>query len=176
MIDYSVLSDYFEGLAAKHKPIGHTPEAPRFAELDMDELLSTLKTKMDTTHPVMLFMMPEGSMGWRNNQVVDVNRAEFYILKNVGKPDPAKRKAILQSCKTIARDICVRIHFEKTSQNTVVNSPYPKFVRSFDLNQVRYFRVGPVFNACYGWRVELDFDDTAPPRLTDSDWTDLDGE
>lgn len=175
MIDYSVLSSYFEGLATKYKPIGHTPEAPRFAEMDMDELLGSLKTGLDTTHPVMLFMMPEGSLAWRHNQVDDNNRAEFYILQHLGKTDPVKRKAILQSTKVIFRDILYRIQFEKYQLNKG-SELYPKFVRAFDLNQVRYFRVGPILNSCYGWRIELDFQDNAPAVLTDSDWTDLDGD
>jgi hypothetical protein len=173
MINYSSLSAYFEELAAKYKPIGHTPENPRFAEMDMDELLSALKTGLDTTNPVLLFMMPEGAMGWRNDKVVDLNRAEFYILQHLGKPDPAKRKAILQSCKEIARAILVRIQYEKYQLHKGLGD-HPTFVRSFDLNQVRYFRVGPIMNSCYGWRIELDFEDTAPALMKDSDWSDLD--
>ena len=175
MILFSEYSDYFEGLAAKYKPIGHTDQDPRFALLDIDDILSTQRGKLDFTNPVMVLENPEGQLSWVHNQLSDRKFGAFHILKNVPRNDPEKKKAVMDECQTHGKAIIARMQYEKFSlHKDNSDSPYAQMLKFFDLNEVKYHKVGPLFNDCFGWRFEFEFARQSPLPFDSDDWTDFD--
>lgn len=174
MILFSEYCDYFEDLATKAKAIAHTSEAPRFAILDIDDILSTQRTGLDFTNPVLILENPEGELGWIHNQLSDVKYGAFHILKNVPRNDPEKKRAVMDECMILGRQIISRMQYEKTSQHKDADSPYPVMLRFFVLDRLKYNKIGPLFDSCFGWRFEFQFAKQTPLPFDSDEWSDFD--
>lgn len=175
MILFSEYCDYFEGLARKFKSIGHSDEVPRFANLDIDDILSSQRTKLDFTNPVMILENPEGQLSWIHGQLSDRKLGAFMILKNVPRNDPEKKKAVMDECQTLGQAIIARMQYEKINLHKAnLDSPYESMIKFFDLNEVKYNKVGPIFNDCFGWRFEIEFARQDPLPFDSDEWTDFD--
>lgn len=175
MITFTEYVEYFEGLASKFKSIGHSEATPRFAILDIDDIIGSQRTNLDFTNPVLILENPEGELSWIHNQLADTKYGAFHILKNVPRNDPAKKKLALDECQALGQKLIARMQYEKIDQHSKgVSSLYPVMLRFFVLDRSKYNKVGPIFNDCFGWRFEFEFAQQTPLPFDSDDWTDFD--
>lgn len=171
MILYSDLESYMKRLATGLTLIGHTEEAPRFTSLDIDDILSQIKSELDTNYPVMILENPEGEMGFKHDRLYDGNYCAFHILQDVNRSNPTQKRQVMDKAKEIGTKVLLLIEKDRQKRFKGINTP-PRFVLNFDLDQVKYQKIGPIFGSCYGWRFEFEIGEETPINLilNDSEW------
>ncbi len=172
MYSFSAYVNYFRDLATKFKPIGHSELRQRFAVMGITDILSNAKGPMDTTNPCMILERPEGALTFRNDALMDESLGAFYLIKHVGRKDPAALLAVHDEMKALAHQIILRMQYEKKERSRS-NKTFPFHSLFFQLDRVKYFPIGPIMDQCYGWRIEVDLTDTSPLTFDLNDWTDL---
>ena len=171
MILFSDLENYLKSKAIGFTRIGHTEEAPRFATLDIDDILSLSKTELDTNFPVMIMENPEGEMGFKHDRLYDGNYCAFHILQQVNRNDPASKRAVMDTCKEIGTKVLLYIEQDRQKRFKGDSTP-PRLVMHFSLDQVKYQKIGPIFSSCYGWRFEFEVGEETPLSfiLDEDEW------
>lgn len=164
MLTYSEYEDYFRNLATSFSLIGHTEAASRFATMDIDSILSNQRGALDFTHPTMILENPEGAMEWKHDRMKDENLGAFHILQHVSRNNPEQKRAVMDLAKAIGTKIIAKMQTEKIARMKGDNTQ-KRFLLYFDLSQVRYQKVGPVFSDCYGWRFEFNIAQETPLSL-----------
>lgn len=172
MKSFSAYVDYFRNLATQFKAIGHTEQNQKFAIMGITDILSDVRGKMDTKSPVLIVERPEGALAFRNDALMDSSLGAFYIVKNVNRSNPTELETVHDEMKELAMKVVLRMQYEKNKRNRSDKS-FPFHALFFQLDQVKYFPVGPILGSCYGWRVEVDLIDTSPLTFSLDDWTDL---
>jgi hypothetical protein len=173
MILFSELESYMKSKAIGFTLIGHTDEAPRFASLDIDDILSLAKSELDTNFPVMVLENPEGEMGFKHDRLYDGNYCAFHIVQNVNRNNPTSKREVMDLCKEIGTKVLLYIELDRQKRYRGINTP-PRFVLNFNLNEVKYQKLGPIFSSCYGWRFEFEVGEETPiETIIDPDeWVD----
>lgn len=161
MILFSDIENYLIRKAKGFTLIGHTEANPRFANMDIDDILSMAKSELDTNFPVMIMENPEGEMGFKHDRLYDGNYCAIYIIKHVDRNNPSHKRQVMDLCKEIITKVMCLIHEDKEKRMRGINTP-PRFVTYFDLNDVKYQKIGPIFSGCYGWRAEFDIGEETP--------------
>lgn len=169
MITYSEYEDYFQSLAKAYKPIAHTESHPRFAFMDIDSILSMSKTAMNMTDPCMILENPEGQLDHKNEKLRDENFGAFHILQHVSRSEPEKKREVMDRTKQIGIALIGRMFLDKT-RHFKGQGTAPIMLRFFDLSQVKYMKVGPIFSECYGWRFEFNLGKETPFLYEEDDW------
>lgn len=162
MILFSDLESYLKRLATGLTLIGHTEEAPRFATLDIDDILSMAKSELDTNFPVMIMENPEGEMGFKHDRLYDGNYCAFHILQYVDRGNPATKRQVMDLCKQIGTKVLLLIEKDRQKWFNGTTVKPPRFVLNFTLDQVKYQKIGPIFSSCYGWRFEFEIGQETP--------------
>jgi hypothetical protein len=169
MLTYSDYENYLRTLAEKFKGIGHTEEAPRFALMDIDDIISLTKTELDMDFPCMILENPEGKLEYKHDRIKDQNLGAFMIIKRATRGDAAMKRQVMNMAKEIGTKIVAKMQVDKVSRfkgdNTV-----PKLVLYFDLSQVDYNKIGPIFSDCYGWRFEFEIGQEDALPYDEADW------
>src|SRR5690606_38498972 len=109
MISYTEYEDYFNSLARAYKEVAHTDEHPRFAILDIDDIISLQKTAMNMERPCMILENPEGQLDHKNNKLRDENFGAFLILQRATRNDPIKKRAVMELTKQVGLGIIGRM-------------------------------------------------------------------
>jgi len=172
MILFTDLENYLKRLATGLTLISHTEEAPRFATLDIDDILSLGKSELDTNFPVMIMENPEGEMGFKHDRLYDGNYCAFHILQQVDRGNPTTKREVMNRCKEIGTKILLLIEKDRQKRFKGVDPAPPRFVGYFDLDQVKYQKIGPIFSSCYGWRFEFEIGQETPISyiLDEDEW------
>ena len=172
MLLFTDIESYLKRLATGLTLIGHTEEAPRFATLDIDDILSLSKSDMDTNFPVMIMENPEGQMGFKHDRLYDGNYCAFHILQHVDRGNPSDRRTVMDRCKEIGTKVLLIIEKDRQKRFKGISPAPPRFVTYFDLDQVKYLKIGPIFSSCYGWRFEFEIGQETPidTILSNDDW------
>jgi hypothetical protein len=163
MLTFSQYESYFEDLATRFIPIGHTPEVRRFAMMDIDEIISLAKTGMDMDHPCLILENPEGKMEYKHDRILDENLGAFHIIKRVSRGDATKKREVMDLTKAIGTKLVAKMQLDKIGRFKGDNT-IPRMILYFNLSEVSYNKIGPIFSDCYGWRFtfELGQEDQLP--------------
>jgi len=170
MITYSEYEAYFEGLATSLVDIAHTEQKPQFAIMDIDDILGSQRGKIDFTSPVMILENPEGRLAYKHDQLQDENLGAFHILQDAGRDNPTRKRQVMDLTKTIGTKVISRMQYDKIQKSTGT-AGIPQMLLYFDLAQVRYLKIGPIFSGCYGWRFEFNLAEQTPIIYDADDWT-----
>jgi hypothetical protein len=173
MILFSELEAYMISLATGFTRIGHTEEAPRFATLDIDDILGGQRGELDFNHPILILENPEGEMGFKHDRLYDGNYCAFHILQEVNRNDPAAKRQVMDDCKEIGTKVLLYIELDRQKRFKGTNTP-PRFVLNFNLSDVKYQKIGPIFSGCFGWRFEFEIGQETPIEyiLDEEEWVD----
>jgi hypothetical protein len=160
-VDNNEIEGFFEDVARRYRPIGHTELRPRFCRFDMEELAGKLRQDIDLSEYCLLMEAPTGKLfdnGYDGH--ADLQDLAFWVVKNVQTNNFDQERQVLADTRRMGRAIIRRIH-------TRLNEAQP-----FDLNTVTYDKVGPVFGNAYGYRYAFVQDDSRQPENDDQDWED----
>ncbi|AWW31828.1 hypothetical protein DN752_17760 [Echinicola strongylocentroti] len=170
MINYTDYESYFLNLAKDYKPISHTEDSPRFAFMDIDEILSVAQTAMNMANPCMVLENPEGELEYINSNIRDTNYGAFMILQRVTIQNAEDKRLKMDNCKQIGMAIINQMFRHKVQLASGRGTGIPKMLSLFDLSQVKYNKVGPVFQNCYGWRFEINMAQGSQLQYVEDDW------
>lgn len=169
MLLYSDYESYLKSLAEKFKGISHTEEVPRFALMDIDDIISAAKTELDMDHPCMILENPEGQLEYKHDRIKDQNLGAFMIIQRATRGDAALKRQVMNTTKEIGAKIVAKMQVDKT-QRFKGDNTVPRLVLYFDLSQVGYNKIGPIFSDCYGWRFEFEIGQEDALPYDESEW------
>jgi hypothetical protein len=169
MIRFSEYENFFIDLATDFKPISHTPENPKFAMMDIDDIISSKRTEMDFSTPCMILENFEGDFQYKHNQLKEEAMGAFLILKNVDRNNPSEKRSVMDQTKEIGTKIICRMQQQREtvfSGNTAV-APVLKY---FQLNEVKYQKISNIMGGCHGWRFEFNLGNEYIMPYDANDW------
>jgi hypothetical protein len=158
---YQQHNTLFERIANRH------PDIRFFHELEEGEILSG-KFRTAIKFPAMILEYPD--LGFNDNRT-NVNQ-DFLpfglaILMHVSKSkmgDEAFLKDLLTVTQRIALDSISYLRNVRRTDGTFF----------LETNNIRLNKVGPVFDNCYGWRVELRYQMWVDLNYYEDEWNDYD--
>lgn len=171
-MDADKFEEYFEDMAIHNKAIAHTPESRRFARLNIEEVLSGMRGDLDLSNWCLILEMYEGRLSENNSDnIMDNQASAFMVIKSVTQGDFSQERLTLKDAKIIAFQFLKKIRkdarvFPKTEANR-----YNGLVKNFDINTVGYNKVGPVFDNCFGFRIEFSFSESISMAYDPNDFT-----
>jgi hypothetical protein len=172
MILFTEYESYFESLATDFKPISHTKEKPRFALMDIDDILSSQKTALDFNFPVMILENFEGQLNYKHSKMADLPQGAFHILQNVNRNNPAQKREVMDLTKSLGLKIITKMHMERLSLFSGASN-VNKVLMYFLLDSVRYQKVSNVFSGCHGWRFEFNLGYESTLDYQEDEWFSL---
>jgi hypothetical protein len=172
MITFSAYESYFENLAKDFKPISHTDEAPRFAMMDIDDIISSQRTGLDFTNPCMILENFEGEIQYKHNQLADQQYGAFLIIQQVDRNNPVQKREVLDRCKDYGIRLITWMQIERKALFGGDHEAN-RILLYFDMNQVRYQKISNIFSGCHGWRFEIKLGEEAALPFNRYEWYSL---
>ncbi|MGI4865451.1 MAG: hypothetical protein ACRYFZ_16125 [Janthinobacterium lividum] len=160
-MNFTDYSDYFEGLATKLRDVAHTPDAPKFARFNIEEILAGLAHGLDPTTPCLLLESFEGRLSEEGDNVMDTQDAAFLIMQHCELEDFAAQNAIIDLAKRIGFKVISKMRHDARAGTGL---------QHFDRNSVGYEKVGPIFGQCFGYRFTFSFFNPVSLRVNPADW------
>lgn len=160
MIDVEDYIEYFEALANTHKKIRNGLDGEkRFTPISMEDVINNINHNLtfrpqDGEADYALMLLENISGQFRGRDVRNLNDepdGAFVILKHCPAEDYDRERAIYKECKLIAVSLLGTMtkDYEENANN---------IMQYFEPSTgVRYMKVGPVFDNCFGIRVEFGF-------------------
>ena len=143
---------YFLDLAAKSVAIAHSQATPRFAMLNPYELTSRTAS-LNYAGPIMLLDFLDATLAASNNdQLVLNSRGAFTLIEQAPRDDFAARDAAHQAMHALCLTLLSRMQYDQDTG----------LLPSWRADRSRLEPVGPLLDACYGYRCELLFTQHEP--------------
>lgn len=160
MIDTQDYIDYFKALAIAHKKIRHDLDGEkRFTPISIEDLINNINHNL-TFRPAngeadyALMLLEEISGQFRGQNVGNMNDepdGAFVIMKHCPPEDFDRERAIYKECKLIAVSLLGTMTNDyETNANNIMQYLEPN-------KGIRYMKVGPAYDNCFGIRVEFSF-------------------
>lgn len=140
MADISSYIEYFRRLAAEHKDING------FYMMDINEILDGLRSTVK--YPALILENLSGSYLASNlDNPFEVINGGFLIIDHLPNPDDFQGEvAIIDRMKQIGQQVIARMLYDKMKCELLAEKAIP----GFDLNEVTFEVIGPVFDNDYG--------------------------
>ncbi|NJO90764.1 MAG: hypothetical protein HC831_18720 [Chloroflexia bacterium] len=154
---YQQYNEIFEEMANRH------PSIQFFHEIDEDEIISG-QFRSKIRFPAFILEYP--ALGFNDNRtnVNQVFPAAFAVLKQLtGKQlgHAPSIRAIMNETNIIMLDLISYLREKRRTDGNFY----------LETNLVKLDKVGPVFDACYGWRCELTFQSWVDLNFKPEEWT-----
>ncbi len=169
------LSDYdayFEDIATRMVDVAHTPDGKKkFSHYHIEEVITGLRGDLDLTGYCLLLEDPTGQfVKVAGDQIKDLQNGAFLIIRHVPLDDFEMEREVLAVSMELSREVAARM---LDDQILAINtSDKPKFLRGLRLEGFQYQKAAQIFDNCYGYRMEFQYLDTEPLRITPSRWID----
>ncbi|MER0442710.1 hypothetical protein [Emticicia sp. W12TSBA100-4] len=155
---------FFEEIATKYKPIGHTPQKRQFASMSQAEILAGQRTKLDMTKWTMVLLKCEPKMvqnGSKQTRMMYVGA--FEIVKKLDRNDLDKVQV-----QDDAFAMCIGILAKLLKMN--LKREFPLGI--IDENSIDFYPVDQVFDTAVGYGMEFRFDEgfCRNENYIDNDW------
>ncbi len=161
--------DYFEGIATQHKEIQHTDAKKHFARINIEEVLTGLRSSIFT--PALILESFEGGLiDNKSDNILADRMGAFMILKEVEHDNFKQEAEFLDDCERIGLDAIRRMR-----RDARVQPIQARLLRGLQLSKVGWMKVGPVFDNWYGYRFTFSLEDHENMKYDDSKWLDGNG-
>jgi len=159
---------YFENTAKRLIAIQHTATKKHFCTFSVEEALSSLR---DMLYPALCLEIPiEKLSDALSDNIRAITSGGVLILKKVAQPNPQEIVAALKETYVIASDIESKMLNDRKKADQQ-SSTYPEnLLKHLDVNTLLLTDVGPVFDSCYGWRLDFQFNGPKNLELDESKW------
>jgi len=162
--------DYFRNAAINHKQLLHdTNGKVSFYRMDIEELLSGLRTNLKSIS--LIIESPEKrTQDLLSDNPRKVITGAFLVIGPVKKNDFNDEVSVLDKTEAITEDILSKIKNDCSKYRR--DSSWPRVIKGFDPSTIRSQKVGPLFNNFYGWRTEIQINQTYSNNLIldESNW------
>ncbi len=169
MLNLSDIKTYWKNAAIRNKAIGHVEGGEKhFSSYTAEEALATIK---DMKYPYLAAELPEIHMGDANSDNVRMNfNGGILILKKATAGDYLKIQAAYDEMFIIGRQLLTKLYNDRKKANDY-NIPMPEaMMKQLDIPLLNMVEVGPVFDSCYGWRINYQINTPDNLELDESEW------
>lgn len=151
--------NYFKEAAKSNKVLKHleTPNRITFCKMNIDEILTLLKTDLVGTSMVLENFQKRGQDLLSDNKRKIITGA-FLIIKYVESGNFDAEIAALDETEAVAEQILAKITNDNIKFRHSKNHPWK--IKGFDPNSVRQNVVVNLFDGWFGWRTEFSIDQT----------------
>ncbi|RYE90580.1 MAG: hypothetical protein EOO37_02630 [Cytophagaceae bacterium] len=160
-MNFTDYSNYFELLATKLIDVAHTPDNPKFARFNIEEILAGLAHGLDPETPCLLLESFEGRLSEEGDNVIDTQDAAFLIIQSCELEAFAAQNDIIDRAKQIGFKVIAKLRHDARAGEGL---------KYFERNSVGYEKVGPIFGNCYGYRFTFSFFNGVSLKLNPADW------
>ena len=169
MLNVAKYISYFKNLATQHKEIGHTEEEKHFFRMNIEEVLTGLRS--DINLPALILESFEGRLVDKKSDNNLANReGAFMILKKVEVDNFDQENEFLDDSERIGLDIIKRMR-----RDSKTNPIQDRILKRFDYDGVSWGKVGPVFDNYYGYRFIFRLQDFENMKFDPDKWLDGNG-
>lgn len=159
---------YFEPIATKLKAIRHSPTKRRFAHYHIEEVLTGLREHLDMTDFCLLLEDLEGRIISKADEAInDVQSGALIIARHVPHDDFAGERTAIDNALKLCRQVAARMIADKAM---AIQGSKPRFLRGLVVSGFSYQKVGPLFDHCFGYRLEFQYTDTAALIIDPDQW------
>ncbi len=155
---------FFEEIATKYKPIGHTAERRQFASMSQAEILAGQRGKLDLTKWTMVLLKCEPKLIQnQSKQTRFVYVGAFEIVKKLERNDLDK-----VTVQDEAFRMCVGVLAKLLKMNKLRAVP----IGDIDENSIDFYPVDQVFDTAVGYGMEFRFEEgfCRNENYIDDDW------
>lgn len=151
---------YFENIARRHKQILHTDNEKHFYRMDIEEVITGLRT--DINYKALVLENHEGIFYDKNSDnIYEMQSGAFLVLDNLNSPgDTNLQMQIMDECFSIGVDILSWIRKDRRSF----------LLKALDINSFKYNKVGPIFDNAYGYRFPFKLDKPNGLKFEPAKW------
>jgi hypothetical protein len=143
---HSAYVHYFEQIAMEHVDIAHSSTEKHFSRLNINEMIQALNT--DINYPCLLLESLEGGLeAVSDDQINDVKTCGFMVVDLADLGDYADQDEVLDKMFVLAMEIVSRMRDDRKMHS---------WLRRLNLDRVKYFKVGPLFDRAFGYLVEFE--------------------
>lgn len=140
--------DYFKNVAAKLPEIQHSEQNKRFEIMDIEEVFGEVKKDMDLDAFCLFLDYYEGLLDLKNiDNPFNNQLCAFQIIRKLdSRSDTDSKVKLLDQAETIAKKIIAKM----------IHDAYERsHFKNLEFSEIPLLKVGPVFDNCYGIRVEF---------------------
>jgi len=164
-MDHSDYISFFEDLATKHKSILHSPTEKHFFRANIEEVITGLRSKIK--FPAMVLESYEVRLiDYKSDNIYMAPVGAFSIIDKVERDNYDKENEAINTCMLIGIDIITAIREEYQNFR---NNPNRK-IKYFDPATVTGYKVGPLFENCFGYRFEFQIGNPLSLKYDASKW------
>lgn len=167
-MDLSNQKTYWQKAAEHHIDVQHTADNKHFCVFTVEDALSSIK---DLEYPAICLEIPEENLADLNSDNIRANSSGAILV--VTKATQGNHAEITQAfldMYVIASDMQSKMLNDRKKANQQGRVAPESLLKHLDLNTVRMVEVGPVFDSCYGWRVEFAFNGPKNLTLDEAKW------
>ena len=159
---------YWKRAAEHHLQIGHSDAAQHFSTFEPSKVLKELNNML---YPALMFERPEERLADGHSDNIRLNSSgAILVIKKAAKDDQVDIDAAFDECYDIAHDMVAKmLNDRKKSNQSGVTEP-ESLLKELDLATVSIREVGPVFDSCFGWRVDYTFNGVDSLFFDESKW------
>ncbi len=166
-MNFTDYHDYFQNLAAQHVQIGNGSADGVFVNLNLfdmpTEKPSALRFPKDRF--ALVLVDPEfTAAGPHADQQLLNAEGEFWLVSVTGKEDPDRIKSVKAQALEICRDILSKMISDSLAAQ-------PAFMQGLVDKSWVLSKIGPLWDACYGYRVVFEIKDFAGLSFNEEKWT-----
>lgn len=160
---------YFEDIAKRLKAVQHTDQQPRYANYHIEEVLTGLRADLDMRDYCLLQEDIEGKIVGKANENADnLQSGAVMILRHVALDDFKEERVVLDKALKLAIQVAAKM--VKDKEISILTKDLPKFLRGLDISMFSYQKVGPVFDRCFGYRLEFQYVDSTNLIMDPEEW------
>lgn len=155
----SAYISYFQTAAENHKQIKHSATEKHFFRLNIEELITGLRSEMN--YPCLVLESHEGTLSdAKSDNVRDNLTGAFMILENVDTGDFDDETTKLDKCQKIGFDIISKMWKDRKI----------RYLSGFDPESVTYQKVDFKTNHASGYRFTFVINDLAAIQFNPNNW------
>lgn len=162
--------DYFEAMASKMKSIQHGPENKRYSHYHIEEVIVGLRENLDFTGYCFLQEDITGQIQAKTDENVnELQTGAIMILQHVAHDDFRQERIVLDKSLKLAKQVAARMISDKRQ---AINGTAPRFLRGLNVSGFYYEKAQNLFDHCFGWRLEFQFQNPESLLIDEDEWID----
>lgn len=149
-------SNYFEDIANRNKAI------KGFVAVDQEEL-SARTLAIKGSYPAMIAEYPDLPLSDNKANTVFNPISGITILKSVAKGRPDEKKQALMETERIMLAVISQIRKDRKEGKIFI-----------DTNNLELNKIGPMWDNCFGWRMEFKYEHWVDLTYQEEEWAEYD--
>lgn len=162
------LKAYWKTAATNNLLVGHTATAKHFTCYTLEDSLSSLK---NTVYPVVALEIPETGFGGEDSDNIhhDTTGA-VLLLKHTKQGDYLAIQQAMEDMEELGMQMISKLYNDRKKANDDGITAPESLIKHLVFRSIKLIEVGPVFDSCYGYRLEFAFENPINLALDESKW------